>query len=72
MKILLFMLLALYLQAHQSSLALLNFEITNKDIKGNYKISIRDAHELINLDDNFDDKITWREVLNQKPFNYPV
>ena len=66
MKILIFILLTLNLYAHQSSLALLNFEVKENSIDGSYKISIRDAHELMGLDNNFDTKITWKEILENK------
>lgn len=49
--------------AHQSSLAFLNMQIQEKQVKGNYKLAIEDALLLYNLDTNFDSKLQWKEVI---------
>ena len=67
MKIVLFLLVYIHLFAHQSSLALLHVEVNDNKIIGSYKLAIRDANILVNLDTNFDSKITWSEVLASTP-----
>ncbi|CAA6808478.1 MAG: putative membrane protein [uncultured Sulfurovum sp.] len=66
MKFLLFILLSLNLYAHQSSLALMNMEVKEKNILGSYKLALKDAQVLVNLDSNFDGRVTWKEVKEQE------
>lgn len=64
MKFLLFILLSINLYAHQTSLALLNLNVKNdNNIEGTYKLAIQDVQLLVNLDSNFDQKVTWKELL---------
>ncbi|CAA6823968.1 MAG: putative membrane protein [uncultured Sulfurovum sp.] len=66
MKFLFFMLLSIHLYAHQNSLALLSLDVQGSKLQGSYKLAIKDAQTLVNLDTNFDTKVTWREILAQE------
>ena len=67
MKFLFFMLFSINLYAHQTSLALLNVTVQDeKNIIGSYKLALQDAQLLVNLDSNFDQKVTWKEILEQE------
>jgi len=52
--------------AHQNSLALLKMQVHGYTIVGNYKLAIKDANMLVNLDSNFDSKIVWGEILEHE------
>ena len=52
--------------AHQNSLALLKMQVDGCTLVGNYKLAIKDANVLVNLDSNFDSKIVWGEILEHE------
>jgi hypothetical protein len=67
MKFLFFMLLSIHLYAHQTSLALLNLNVQNDNsIDATYKLALKDAQLLVNFDSDFNQKVTWKEILEQE------
>ena len=67
MKFLFFILLSINLYAHQTSLALLSMTVQDENkIVASYKLALKDAQLLVNLDANFDEKVTWKEILEKE------
>lgn len=66
MRFLWFMFLSIHLYAHQNSLALLKMDVQESTIQGTYKLAVKDANLLVNLDNNFDTKIVWGEIVAQE------
>ena len=64
--LLLIILATLHLYSHQSSLALLELNVQDEHITGSYRLAIKDAHVLVDLDSNFDNRITWKEVVDNE------
>lgn len=65
---LLALLVALPAQAHKPSDSYLQLDVTQERLEGRWDLALRDLHELLDLDQDGDGRVTWREVrASQEP-----
>src|ERR1043165_539351 len=67
MRILMLILTAASLTAHEVSESFLRIEAGDRMLKGNWEVSLRDLEVAVGVDENRDDVVTWGEVLALKP-----